>query len=139
MSLHVFANIATYHGTAANNRAENEGNITTLQKLIWFGQVHSTLSAAAIRFALRRQFASFDDAGTNRNWNEDTRANDWQDPKFEKWADTNAESFIDDDLLGFMTADAASEKAEASTNVRRAVQEVTRAVLLTPWSGDVTS
>ncbi|MDA1018124.1 MAG: hypothetical protein O3A00_27165 [Planctomycetota bacterium] len=34
MSLHVFANIATYHGTAANNRAENEGNITTLQKLL---------------------------------------------------------------------------------------------------------
>lgn len=34
MSLHVFANFATPFGTAANNRAETEGNITTLQKLL---------------------------------------------------------------------------------------------------------
>ena len=37
-----------------------------------------------------------------------------------------------------MTADAATEESEASTKVRRAVLEVTRAVSLTPWSGDVT-
>lgn len=57
MSLHVFGNIVTPFGTAANNRAENEGNITTLQKLIWHGAPHSTVSAEAIRFALRRLLA----------------------------------------------------------------------------------
>ena len=37
MSLHVFANFVTPFGTAANNRAETEGNITTLQKILWMG------------------------------------------------------------------------------------------------------
>jgi CRISPR-associated protein Cst2 len=38
-----------------------------------------------------------------------------------------------------MTADAAKEEGESgSANVRRAVLEITRAISLTPWSGDVT-
>ncbi|MBN2130110.1 MAG: type I-B CRISPR-associated protein Cas7/Cst2/DevR [Sedimentisphaerales bacterium] len=139
MSLHVFANIVTPYGTAANNRAENEGNITTLQKLVWYGQPHSTVSAEAIRFALRRLLAEAEDRGTNRRWNEVGRVNEWQDAAFEGWATSNAETFIDDDLLGFMTAEASREEGEAgSANVRRAVLEVTRAVSLTPWAGDVT-
>ena len=55
MTLHVFANFVTPFGTAANNRAETEGNMTTLQKLLWMGDTHSTVSAEAIRFALRRR------------------------------------------------------------------------------------
>ena len=58
MSLHVFANIVTPYGTAANNRGETEGNVTTLQKLIWMGVPHTSISAEAIRFALRRLLAS---------------------------------------------------------------------------------
>ncbi len=139
MSLHVFANIVTPYGTAANNRAENEGNITTLQKLIWQGQPHSTVSAEAIRFALRRLLASEEPNGTNRSWDEEERANSWHDDKFAGWAGTKGTTYIDDDLLGYMTADAASVEGEAgSANVRRAVLEVTRAVSLTPWAGDVT-
>lgn len=139
MSLHVFANIVTSYGTAANNRAENEGNITTLQKLIWQGQPHSTVSAEAIRFALRRLLASEEPNGTNRSWDEEERVNTWKDDKFAGWAGEKATTYIDDDLLGYMTADAASEEGEAgSANVRRAVLEVTRAVSLTPWAGDVT-
>lgn len=53
MSLHIFGAIVTGHGCAANNRGETEGNITTLQKLLWKGQVHTTVSAEAIRWALR--------------------------------------------------------------------------------------
>ena len=139
MSQHVFANIVTSYGTAANNRAENEGNITTLQKLIWQGQPHSTVSAEAIRFALRRLLAAEESIGTNRSWDEDERVNTWKDEKFAGWNDTKGTTYIDDDLLGYMTADAASEEGEAgSANVRRAVLEVTRAVSLTPWAGDVT-
>lgn len=143
MSLHVFANFVTPFGTAANNRAETEGNITTLQKLLWMGETHSTVSAEAIRFALRRRLNPAEKDGTNRKWDEDERVNSWQEPDFKGWASEKGKTFIDDDLLGFMRADAAKEEADGgdgkgSANVRRAVLEVTRAVSLTPWSGDVT-
>jgi len=55
--VYMFGTIVTHHGTAANNRAETEGNITTLQKLLWKGHIHTTVSAEAIRFALRRRLA----------------------------------------------------------------------------------
>jgi CRISPR-associated protein Cst2 len=137
MTLHVFANIVTPFGTAANNRAETEGNITTLQKLLWMGETHSTVSAEAIRFALRRRLAEFEQ--TNRSWDEDERNNVWKDWQFAGWASDKGSTYIDDDLLGYMTAEAAKEEGEAgSANVRRAVLEITRAVSLTPWAGDVT-
>jgi CRISPR-associated protein Cst2 len=139
MSLHVFANFVTPFGTAANNRAETEGNMTTLQKLLWQGETHSTVSAEAVRFALRRRLDGAEKNGTNRRWDEDDRNNTWQDWTFKGWASEKGATFIDDDLLGFMTAEAAKEEGEAgSANVRRAVLEVTRAVSLTPWAGDVT-
>src|SRR5258705_9107893 len=139
MSLHVFANFLTPFGTAANNRAETEGNITTLQKILWKGETHSTVSAEAIRFALRRRLADTEGAGTNRKWDENERNNTWQDWEFKGWTTDKGKTFVDDDLLGYMTAEAAKEEGEAgSANVRRAVLEVTRAVSLTPWPGDVT-
>ncbi len=140
MSLHVFANFVTPFGTAANNRAETEGNITTLQKLLWQGETHSTVSAEAIRFALRRRFGTTEK--TNRVWDEALRANVWQDHQFKGWATDKGVTFVDDDLLGYMIAEAAkedgSDDGKGSATVRRAVLEVTRAVSLTPWAGDVT-
>src|SRR5260370_29816784 len=117
MSLHLFANFVTSFGTAANNRAETEGNITTLQKLLWMGETHSTVSEEAIRFALRRRFATLEKQGTNRTWNDELRRNEWQsgrdiDAEFAKWADKAYLGYIDDDLLGFMAAEAAKEEAE---------------------------
>lgn len=139
MSLHLFANLVTPFGIAANNRAETEGNITTLQKLIWQGQAHSTVSAEAIRFALRRLLGPMEKNGTNRSWDENDRNNVWKDWTFKGWDSAKGSTYIDDDLLGFMTAEAAKEEGEAgSANVRRAVLEITRAVSLTPWPGDVT-
>jgi CRISPR-associated protein Cst2 len=140
MSLHVFANFVTPFGTAANNRGDNEGaNITPLQKLIWMGETHTTVSAEAIRFALRRRLSGDEPSGTNRKWDEDKRNNTWQDWTFKGWASADGKTFIDDDLLGYMTAEAAKEEGESgSANIRRAVLEVTRAVSLTPWAGDVT-
>ena len=136
MSLHVFANFVTPFGTAANNRAETEGNITTLQKLLWQGETHSTVSAEAIRFALRRLLGASEK--TNRIWDEALRANVWTDHQFKGWAGEKGVTFGDDDLLGYMIAEAAKEEGEAgSATVRRAVLEVTRAVSLTPWAGDV--
>lgn len=155
MSLHVYGAIVTHHGTAANNRAETEGNITTLQKLLWFGRVHTSVSAEAIRFALRRRLAEHEK--TNRSWDENLRTNVWADHTFESWATAKGVPFIDDDILGFMSAEAAKEengpeaeepqergekpkkpRAKGTTKVRRAVLEVTRAISLTPFGGDVT-
>jgi CRISPR-associated protein Cst2 len=159
MSLHVFANFVTPFGTAANNRAETEGHITTLQKILWHNETHSTVSAEAIRFALRRRLQGAEPNGTNRRWDEDERNNVWKDWTFKGWESEEGPSFIDDDLLGYMTAEAAKEdggdgpetddaggkgkkktagREKGTANVRRAVLEVTRAVSLTPWAGDVT-
>lgn len=140
MSLHVFASFVTPFGAAANNRAETEGNITTLQKLLWKGETHSTVSAEAIRFAVRRRLGASE--RTNRVWDEALRANVWADHQFKGWASEKGITFVDDDLLGYMIAEAAkedgSDDGKGSATVRRAVLEVTRAVSLTPWAGDVT-
>jgi len=139
MSHHLFTAIVTHHGTAANNRGETDGNITTLQKLLWQGQVHTTVSAEAIRFALRRSLSAVEGEKTNRRWDENIRSNIWEDPEFKVWKKNDGISFIDDDLLGFMSARAASKEGEAGTaDIRRAVLEVTRAISLLPWGGDVT-
>lgn len=140
MSLHVFGAVVTGLGTAANNRGLTEGNITTLQKVVWNGQVHSTLSAEAIRFALRRSLAESEPEGCNRTWDEEARVNEWKDKEFERWGEKSKhQPFIDDDLLGFMAAEGAKEEGgTGTTKIRRAVLEVTRAVSLSPWLGDVT-
>ena len=139
MALHVFAAFVTPLGTASNNRGVTEGNVTTLQKLIWEGQVHTTVSAEAIRFALRRRLAEAGEA-CNRTYDEEERTNAWVDAKFARWTDKSKElPFADDDLLGFMQAEGAKQEGEkGGAKVRRAVLEVTRAVSLTPWPGDVT-
>ncbi|MHB8971144.1 MAG: DevR family CRISPR-associated autoregulator [Pirellulaceae bacterium] len=155
MSIHVFANVVTPFGTAANNRAENEGNITTLQKLLWMSETHTTVSAEAIRFALRRQLESIEP--TNRTWNESALPkprNEWKDDQFSGWLSPDADVYIDDDLLGFMSAQAAKEdgsdaevegekpakkaKGKGTVTLRRGLLEITRAVSVTPWTGDVT-
>lgn len=166
MSLHVFANFVTPFGTASNNRGQAEGsNTSPIQKLLWMGETHSTVSAEAIRFALRRLLGAVEQ--TNRVYNDDTRANVWEDWNFKGWGPDGGKTYIDDDLLGFMTAEAAKQdgdgggadpdpvaavavaegkpgktvkpaKEKGKANVRRAVLEVTRAVSLTPWVGDVT-
>jgi len=138
MSLHLFANIVTPYAPAANNRGENDGNMTTLQKLIWHGQVHTTVSAESIRFALRRLLTS---AGLkmNRKWDDIDRTNVWQDAQFTAWQgkQDKGQLFADDDILGFMSADGAKEEGEkGSAKVRRSPLEISRAVSLTPWPGD---
>lgn len=139
MGLHVFAAFVTPLGTASNNRGVTEGNTTTLQKLVWEGGVHTTVSAEAIRFALRRRLA---EAGEpcNRTYDESERVNVWADAAFTRWSEKSKEQpFADDDLLGYMQAEGAKQEGTKGTaKVRRAVLEVTRAVSLTPWPGDVT-
>lgn len=138
MTLHVFGAITTHHGTAANNCGMTEGNVATLQKILWNQQVHTTVSAETIRFALRRYLA--ERATCNRTYLDREQANVWADPRFERWAAGAKEPvFIDDDLFGYMSIEAARQDGDkGGARVRRGVLEVSRAVSLLPWSGDVT-
>jgi CRISPR-associated protein Cst2 len=147
MSLHIFGAIITGHGCAANNRGETEGNITTLQKLLWQGEVHTTVSAEAIRWALRYYWERTDQL-VNRQWNDDADNHFWRDSAWEGWAQEGGQTYIDDDLLGFMLAEGAKEEGDestpkkggrkkGSTNKRRGVLEVTRAISTTPYAGDI--
>lgn len=191
MSKHLFGLIVTPYGPAANNRGENDGNITTLQKLLWKGEVHTTVSAEAIRWALRYYWERNGDQ-VNRQWNEEKHDHEWRDPSWTPWTSGDEElrrqpTFIDDDVMGFMLAEAAStdgsdaldtlkddrKKLEAQLKAlskddlksdagkelkqqiaaiktkinvlskgkadkRRGALEVTRAVSLSPFAGDIT-
>ncbi len=152
MTFHLFGNVLTGYGIAANNRGENEGNITTLQKILWKGEVYTTVSAEAIRWALRYYWQTAGNGyEVNRRWDDSINDNVWKDEQFD---DTK---FIDDDVLGYMRAEAAKNEAESSeaanktkqkgkqgskpkgTSIaKRGVLEVTRAVSTLPFSGDIT-
>jgi len=161
---HLFGNILTNYGTAANNRGETEGNTITLQKLNWKSEAHSSVSSEATRWRYRFswQIQGYD---VNRIWQEDNPNKiRWQDENF------NAVKYIDDDVLGFMRIEAAkqesseqpqkeeldsSEGAEDSEKdtkskrknksksqgtylKRRGVLDITRAVSIIPYFGDIT-
>lgn len=145
MTFHLFGNILTSYGTAANNRGENEGNLSTLQKIEWKNQVHSTVSAEAIRWALRYFWQTSDNSyEVNRSWDDDKNDHDWKNPNYDD------ELYIDDDVLGFMRAEGAklensdkpkekgarTPKPKGTTTAKRGVLEVTRAVSTVPFAGD---
>jgi CRISPR-associated protein Cst2 len=137
MSLHIFGAIITGIGCAANNRGETEGNITTLQKLLWKGNVHTTVSAEAIRWALRYLWQT-NGLSVNRKWDDEEEEHKWQDENWSGWAQENGETFIDDDLLGYMKAEGGKTEGEkGSTTKRRGVLEVCRAISTTPYAGDI--
>lgn len=161
MSLHIHGTIVTAKGIAANNRGETEGNLTTLQKILWNGDLHTTVSAEAIRFAVRYRWQMLHETtgdrryAVNRRYNDERNELQFQDQTWAGWATPDGETFIDDDVLGFMLAEGAkaeavepdqgdnksvSKKARPKGTIlsRRGVLEVTRALSLTPFIGETT-
>jgi CRISPR-associated protein Cst2 len=139
MSLHVFGAVVTARGVAANNRGETEGNITTLQKLLWNGQVHTTVSAEAIRWAIRYYWQLKEIDEVNRRWLDEKEDHDWKDKKWKGWAEKDGKTYIDDDLLGYMQAEAGRTEGEKGrADKRRGVLEIARAISTTPYAGDIT-
>lgn len=137
MSIHVFGAVVTAPGVAANNRGENEGNITTLQKLLWKDQVHTTVSAEAIRWAIRYYWQQ-QGLEVNRIWDENKNDHIWQDEKWAGWNEKDGKTYIDDDVLGYMRAEGGKTEGEKGTaEKRRGALEVTRAISLTPYAGDI--
>jgi CRISPR-associated protein Cst2 len=138
MSLHVFGAVVTGAGVAANNRGETEGNITTLQKLLWNGQVHTTISSEAIRWAVR-YYWQIKGKEVNRVWLDEKEDHQWLDPNWAGWATETGKTYIDDDLLGYMKAEGGKTEGEKGrADKRRGVLEIARAVSMTPFVGDIT-
>ncbi len=92
---YLYGTILTSEAGAANNRGDNLGNTTTLQKVFHQDDVHTSVSAEAIRFALRYRF-QLEEMKTNRTYNPATAK----------------VKYIDDDLMGFMNAAAAAKEQE---------------------------
>ena len=124
MTIHIFGMALSHEGTFSNNRGENEGNTNTLQKVIRNGDLFSTVSAEAIRYALRDGWQQTGETMNRKTL--DHRAVEYTDREF---ADGSWSNRLDDDVLGFM-------HAKDETVSRRAPLEVTRAISVTPWTGE---
>lgn len=129
MSKHLFGMILTHEGTFANNRGESEGTATTLQKVLRDGELFTTVSAEAIRYALRElwqeQKLELNRTVKPQGADGDRYHLEFDDKMFEHWHEK-----VDDDLLGFM-------HAQKETVARRGVLEITRAISVTPWRGEL--
>lgn len=126
MSLHVFGTVPTARAVAANNRGENEGTATTLQKVIRNGDLFSTVSSEAIRYSIREGW--LDEEAVELNRVVSHHGSEWEDREFKKgW-----EKYIDNDIMGFM-------HAKKETLSRRGILEISRAVSTTPWPGTISA
>lgn len=123
MTQHLFGAVLTPEGVASNNRGENAGNVSTLQKLLRRGDTYTTVSAEAIRFALREHWTASGQP-VNRSVDDDGNTT-WADTSFADWA-----KHVDDDVLGFM-------HPKEDTTKRRGRLELSRAISTRPWTGDV--
>jgi len=149
---YVYGTILTGEAVAANNRGDNIGNTTTLQKVFHQDDLHTTVSAEAIRFAIRYRF-QLEGLNVNRSYDSDAGKLYFEDEKRAKW-NPNDEVFIDDDLMGFMDAAAAQRereeegegdkdapkkksRAKGKTTKRQSPLAIGRAVSLRPYRGEL--
>ncbi len=108
---YLYGTILTGEAVAANNRGDNIGNTTTLQKVFHQDDLHTSVSAEAIRFALRYRF-QLEGLSVNRTYDPEAGKLNYDDEKRTKW-NPDGDVFVDDDLMGFM--DAAAAQAEKET------------------------
>src|SRR5262245_61078701 len=109
---YLYGTILTSESVAANNRGDNIGNTTTLQKVFHQDDLHTSVSAEAIRFAIRYRFQlELQDLQVNRKYNPDTGKVKYKDDKWTDWSPSD-DVFVDDDLMGFMNAAAAKKERE---------------------------
>lgn len=124
MSKHVHITIVTPLGVASNNRGEGDGGVmSTLQKVIFNNFEYTSVSADAIRWAIREYFQVNYPEQTNRTYDAIKDKYHLKDEKY------NAIKYMDDDLLGFMSAKKDNNNKDATVK-RRGVVEVSRSVSL---------
>lgn len=110
MTNYIYGTVITNEAVAANNRGDNIGNTTTLQKVFVNDAVHTSVSAESIRFALRYRL-QLERIPVNRTYDPETGKLAYEDEKRISWS--TGEVFADDDLMGFMDAAAAKAESEA--------------------------
>jgi CRISPR-associated protein Cst2 len=110
---YLYGTILTAEAVASNNRGDNLGNTTTLQKVFLGDDLHTSVSAESIRFAIRYRF-QLQDYKVNRTYDTSLGKLDYLDEKRAGWSPDNPEPFVDDDLMGFMDAEAATQEQEPS-------------------------
>lgn len=131
MSKHLFATIVTATAVAANNRGEGDGStLSTLQKITRGNDQYTTVSGEAIRWGMREYFQNSDESATNRTFNPDVNRYSFKNERF------SAKDFLDDDLFGYMDAKKGKDNEDATTK-RRGALEVSRAISLDPYWGDI--
>src|SRR5947209_15360465 len=104
---YLYGTVLTSEAVAANNRGDNIGNTTTLQKVFHRDELHTSVSAEAIRFALRYRF-QLQGLPVNRSYKAAEGKLHYEDEKRGYWG--SSEALIDDDLMGFMDAEAAKQE-----------------------------
>lgn len=154
---YLYGTILTGEAVAANNRGDNIGNTTTLQKVFHQDDLHTSVSAEAIRFALRYRFQLENPELVNRTYDSSTSKLGYKDEKMSYW-NSNSQVYIDDDLMGFMDAEAAAKekedeldddngeaskktkknnKAKGKVTKRQSPLAIGRAVSLRPYRGEL--
>jgi CRISPR-associated protein Cst2 len=114
---YLYGTILTAEAVAANNRGDNLGNTTTLQKVFLGDDLHTSVSAESIRFAIRYRF-QLQGLKVNRTYEtapSETKKPyrlDYKDEKRTGWTLADKAPYIDDDLMGFMDAEAAKKEQE---------------------------
>jgi CRISPR-associated protein Cst2 len=108
---YLYGTILTGEAVAANNRGDNIGNTMTLQKVFHQDDLHTSVSAEAIRFALRYRF-QLEGLPINRSYEPEEGKLHYKDEKRTAWNPANGNVYIDDDLMGFMDAEAAKQEQE---------------------------
>lgn len=107
---YLYGTILTSEAVAANNRGDNIGNTTTLQKVFHQDDLHTSVSAESIRFAIRYRF-QLEGMKVNREYDSTVGKLNYEDEKRAYW-NSGGDVFIDDDLMGFMDAAAAKKESE---------------------------
>lgn len=115
-TFYLYGTILTSEAVAANNRGDNIGNTTTLQKVFHQDDLHTSVSAEAIRFSFRYRFQLENPRSVNRSY--DGERLNYVDEKRQYWNPNLEDIFIDDDLMGFMDAEAASKETEEEVEVK---------------------
>src|SRR4051812_35082959 len=108
---YLYGTILTPEAVAANNRGDNLGNTTTLQKVFLGDDLHTSVSAESIRFAIRYRF-QLQGLKVNRTYDSSLGVLGYNDFKRIGWDPSSPEPYIDDDLMGFMDAEAAKQEQE---------------------------
>lgn len=131
MTQHIFVTVVTPTAVAANNRGEGDGStLSTLQKITKGNDQYTTVSADAIRWAYREYLQNSQAKEVNRTFDAESDKYNIKDEKY------NPTKYIDDDIFGFMDAKKDKDNKDATTK-RRGALEVSRAISLDPYWGDI--